>query len=278
VRVPKAGSASLWATTFAYDQHVERLPACPERGGGSRRCLRGGGPDPDLGHDAEDQPTQQVDDFGTTGSTADDEQLSWEYSPTGLETKRTLAKNAGTPTTWTNEQVSTRTYFANGLLKTLTTTDGAATPVTVQDHSLSYEAGGVYVNGNRARDVFTLLGPDAAAPCRASTCTASWGYDARERVLQEVNGTGGVTDFTLDVVGNVSQEKQNGAVARTASCSAQQLASETVSGTTKRYLYDPSGHVDCVTANGWASAACPGAGDGNLLVDYGYDYKNRLAA
>ena len=83
---------------------------------------------------------------------------------------------------------SVRTYFENGLLKTLVNKNGSGT--TIESHTLSYLAGGVYLNANRVSDVFQLKGPDASAPCYAATCTASWSYDARERLTQENAGTG----------------------------------------------------------------------------------------
>jgi hypothetical protein len=59
----------------------------------------------------------------------------------------------------------------------------------------------VHQNGFRAQDMFKLLGPDVGAPCRTTTCTATWSYDARGRVVQEVTGTGitGAITRTLEL-------------------------------------------------------------------------------
>jgi len=81
---------------------------------------------------------------------------------------------------WVDGQFSVRTYFENGLPKTLANRNGAGT--TVEQHALSYLAGGLNLNGNRAPDVLQLKGPVSTAACYAATCTQSWSYDARERV------------------------------------------------------------------------------------------------
>jgi RHS repeat-associated protein len=136
--------------------------------------------------------------------------------------------------------------------------------------------GGVYLNGNRVSDVFQLKGPDGAAACYSATCTASWSYDARDRLVQEVNGTGVTTSFTLDTVGNLTGEVPSTGAATTRTYSGQQLATQTSSGTTVKFLYDAYGNQDCKVKSTYAGTTCPASG-ADLLEDWIYDYKNRLS-
>lgn len=275
VRIPRLGTANYWATAFAYDQHgnvTQLVQNQEETAAGSIVTV---GRTQTIVYDLLDRPTSQVDDFATP-ATADDEQATYTYTPDGLEAGRTLAKPNGTGG-WINEQAATATYYANGLLRTLVTTDGGSPAVTVATHTLSYVANSVYLNGNRAADVFQLRGPDAGAACYATTCTASWEYDARDRLLKEINGTGTTTEYALDAVGNITQEKQNGSVVRTASYEGLRLVSDTVSGVgTKRYLYDSAGDLDCVLWSGGSQTSCPSVVDSYLVTDYLYDTKSRL--
>jgi RHS repeat-associated protein len=176
---------------------------------------------------------------------------------------------------WLDEQSTERSYFENGLLKQLTSKDGAGT--VIEQHTLDYVTGGVYVNGNRVKDVFKLVGPDAAAPCRTATCTATWTYDPRERVTQEVTGTGETRDYTLDTIGNVTSQNLNGSLERSATFSGQQMLSEHVASTTRRFIYDVLGNQDCVTRDTYTGAACPSGGS-DLLEDNIYDHKSRLVS
>ena len=107
--------------------------------------------------------------------------------------------------------------------------------------------------------------------------TASWTYDARERVTSENPGTGSATTFTLDVRGNVTQEV-TGAATTTRTFAGEQLQTEDFSsGQDKRYLYDSLGSTDCVVKLTYAGTSCPAAGHVDLLEDNLYDYKSRLA-
>jgi YD repeat-containing protein len=147
----------------------------------------------------------------------------------------------------------------------------------IEQHTLTYIASGIYLNGNRASDVFQLKGPDAAAACYAATCTASWTYDARDRLSQEVNGSGTTTTFTLDIVGNVTSEAPSGGTTITRTYSGQQLATQSSGGTTTKFLYDALGNQDCKVKSTFAGNSCPATGS-DLLEDWVYDYKNRLTA
>lgn len=177
------------------------------------------------------------------------------------------------------EQKSARSYYDNGQLKRLTSYDGTTTPV--EDHQLAYTAGGTlggnYLNGNKAQDVFKLKRADGNTGCYASACTASWTYDARGRLIQEVTGTGTTTTYSLDGAGNVVGES-DGTTATTRAFvpGSQQLTSVTVGSTTNRFLFDSYGNVDCVVDNSWQATSCPIAGNSALLSDSIYDYDNRL--
>ncbi|MFN0154524.1 MAG: RHS repeat domain-containing protein [Gaiella sp.] len=271
IRVPKTGSADWYSTEFIYDFHgnttVQIQNEVENTGGGTVTAGR----QQTFAYNETDEPVEQIDDYGTAAGT-DDERFRLEWTKQGWEAKRVVEK-AASP--WTVEQDTTLSYYRNGLEKTRVSTDGAPSPVTLESHSIRYIAGGVYLNGNKTSDDFKLVGP-ASAPtsCQTVTCTQSWLYDARERAVLENNGTGTGTEFTLDTVGNVTQEKQNGTVTRSATYSAQQLTTETVGGTTKRFIYDALGNQDCVTPSAY-SGGCPVPGV-NLYTDNLYDYKNRL--
>ena len=98
-----------------------------------------------------------------------------------------------------------------------------------------------------------------------------------------MNGTGTTSDYTLDTIGNVTEEKRNSTTYRTATYSGQRLSTSTASGTTVTYLYDSQGNVDCIVRSSWASSSCPAVATGvtptnELVSDNVYDYKDRLVA
>lgn len=231
-------------------------------------------------YDAANWLSQQFN-RGTTSATSDDERITNTFTATGLESSRVVARDNGSGG-WTTQQTTAWTWFANGKLNVMTTKNGAGE--VVESHTVSYtDTSGIYVNGHRTRDVFTLVGPDTAAPCRTSACTASYTYDARDRLVTEVNGHGATTTYTLDPAGNVTQEAITGDGARTTSYAytGNQLTSATTGTATQRYFYDPHGNVDCVTTSTGTAADCAAPTGGTvsprLLADYSYDYLNRLA-
>ena len=281
VRTPKLGSGNYWASVFSYDQHgnVASLEENREEtsGGATVTAGRVFG----FSYDGADQPLEQTDDFGSAGVDTDDERFSFSFDDAGRLSQRTIEKDTGA--SWATEQIQQSSYYFNGLLKTLVTKDGQGSPVTVASHSLSYIAGGVYVNGNRTQDVFRVKGPDGSAPCGDADCTASWDYDGRERLIREVSGTGTTSEFTLDPQGNVTLEKRNGTIYRTAAYSGQRLSTTTEGSTSLKYLYDAYGNVDCVVLASWVSPTCPAAATGQavaaeLVTDNVYDYRDRLVA
>ena len=124
-------------------------------------------------------------------------------------------------------------------------------------------------------DVWQRRNADSSNTCWTSSCTATWSYDGRGRLKQEVNGAGVTSAFTLDTIGNVTAETATGQPPVVRTFSGQQLTSETVGGTTTSFVYDPSGNVDCEVSGSYTQALCPTSGS-SLKKDYIYDYANRL--
>jgi len=272
IRSPKPGASGTYlATTLAYDLYgnTSQLVDNREENAGGSQTAAGRGHT--YSYNAIDQPATQTDDFATT-STSDDEQLTYTCKQTGALDTQTLKKNSSG--SWVDEQSSVRTYFENGLLKTLTNRNG--TGALIEEHTLSYIKDGVYLNGNRVSDSFYLKGPDSSptVPCYWFACTATWAYDARERVTIENPGTGQTRAFALDVQGNVTQESAGSSTTRT--YSGQQLQTQTQGGVLTRYLYDALGSLDCTVKSAHTGTTCPAGGDTNLIEDNVYDHKSRL--
>lgn len=272
VRSPKLGASGTYlGTTLAYDLHgnTSQLVDNREENAGGSQTAAGRGHT--YSYNAIDQPATQTDDFATT-STSDDEQLTYTYKQTGALDTQTLKKNSSG--SWVDEQSSVRTYFENGLLKTLTNRNG--TGALIEEHTLSYIKDGVYLNGNRVSDSFYLKGPDSSptVPCYWFACTATWAYDARERVTIENPGTGQTRAFALDVQGNVTQESAGSSTIRT--YSGQQLQTQTQGGVLTRFLYDALGSLDCQVKSLHTGTTCPAGGHTNLIEDNVYDHKSRL--
>jgi RHS repeat-associated protein len=272
VRTPKPGvSGTYLATLLTHDLHgntAELTDNREENGSGSQTSA---GRVFDYTYNAVDEAAAQTDDFASAGTT-DDEQLMYTYRPTGELDTQTLQKRPSG--SWVDEQSSVRTYFDNGLLKTLTNRNGAG--AMVSSNTLSYLQGGVYLNGNRSSSVFQLKGPDSSAACYTQTCTQSWTYDARERVRSENPGTGLTMSLMLDVQGNATQETV-GSLKTTRTFAGQQLVSEDFSsGQDTRYIYDSLGNVDCIVKLTYSGTTCPAAGSSDLLEDNVFDYSSRL--
>lgn len=192
--------------------------------------------------------------------------------------------------TWQTKQTTTWDWFANAKLKTLTTKNGAGS--VLESHTVGYtDPTGIYVNGNRTSDTYTLQGPGATA-CAASPCTQTWTYDPRDRLVHHDDGHGTASDYTLDEparqsdplirAGNITTQTDPRNNTRTFRYTGNQLTEvSTASGVTGRYWYDDDGNLDCVTAAAGSQADCspstqttPSA---NLVSDYGYDQLDRLA-
>jgi RHS repeat-associated protein len=273
VRTQKPGATGTWlATRYGYDldgNSSQMVDTAEEDTAGTQTAE---GRLFTYTYNSADELTIQTDNFGTSGSSLDDEQYAFSWTSTGHLDTRTITKANGAG--WTQEQKSTRSYYDDGDLRTLTNYDGNNN--LIEDHALAYISGSVYMNGNQVSDVYKLKNGDGGSICFPTACTATWSYDARDRLTQETDGIGLTTAYTLDAAGNVTQEATTGLPSITRTYSGQQLTSVTQGGTTSRYLYDSSGNVDCVTDGGWTSGTCPAAGNSSLQTDYIYDYANRL--
>ncbi len=272
VRVLKTGSSNWLATLYGYDLHGNRASEEANREETTGGSTVTAGRVSTFAYDQLDRATSQVDDFAT-GGTSDDEQLLYTYTDRDELASQTLQK--GGSGSWATEQSAERTYFDNGLLKTLTNKNAAG--AMIEQHTLDYVTGGVFVNGNRVSDTFQLKGPDAAAACYAATCTATWTYDARDRLTAENTGAGLSTAFTLDVAGNITTETPTPGSAITRTYSGLRLATQTTGTTTVEFLYDGLGNLDCAVKSTYAGGTCPASG-ADLLEDWVYDYKSRLAS
>jgi RHS repeat-associated protein len=250
----------------------------------------------ELSYDGAGWLTQQLD-LGVDSTCKDDTRTATQYWGTGQERQRDLYRAAATcssdPTTWPKKQSTAWTHFDNGLLRTLTTTNGAG--AVTESHQLDYvDANGDYVNGNRTSDHYVLAraeGNTATTCVAASPCDATWTYDARDRLLTWQQRAGKQVSYTLDEAakllgdstvraGNVTTEVDNGQTT-TRRYTGNQLTDATTGGVTAKYWYTPLGSVDCVTTASGTQANCsPGSGatPSNLVADYGYDYLNRLTS
>lgn len=156
-----------------------------------------------------DELTHQTDDSRMPSISADDEQVTYTYTPAGLLNQRTLFKANGSGG-WTQEQSTARTYYDNRLAKGLTTYNGSN--AVVEQHSLGYlDANGIYVDGNRTSDTFTRADPAGqTAACSTSSCTQTWRYDARDRLAYENDGAGNGIEYTLDVANRCLRDVRHG--------------------------------------------------------------------
>jgi RHS repeat-associated protein len=148
--------------------------------------------------------------------------------------------------------------------------------VVQESHDVSYlDAAGHYVNGNQTSDVFRRANPNAGAPCSAATCTESYTYDARDRVVEHRNGGSGVTSYALDPASNVTQEKLTssaGGFVRDFTFKGNQIDTMSEGGASAKYNYD-DGKLDCITSGATAGTCGTGAA---VLQEYSYDYLKRL--
>ncbi|HEX6700013.1 MAG TPA: DNRLRE domain-containing protein [Gaiellaceae bacterium] len=250
-----------------------------------------------FGYDQADRFTSQLDANGA--GCADDRQLTATYLRNSWQTGEVVSKSDGTctPTNWPIKRQTAWTYFQNGRPQTVQSWKGTQTPANlIESHTLDYETGGVYLNGNRTKDTFTLQGPGTAS-CRATSCAATFAYDARDRLTQWVNGLPGTeastTAYTLDATttgvdtleGNVTKEVVTGANARTRDYTyntAGQLKSLTINGVPNQlYFYDSkTGDIRCVTDPGYTASLCDGDGSAKpgLRDWYKFDPLDRMKA
>jgi RHS repeat-associated protein len=220
-------------------------------------------------------------DFGPSVDAVDDQVVETLFTATGKERDRKLFKKDALGNRVLNQQ-TTWEHFANGKLKTLVTKNGAG--ATLESHTVGYEdPAGIYVNGNRTKDTFTLAGPNTSAACRTTPCTATYTYDAQDRLVNENNGHGGVTNYTLDEAGNIKSEavtRSGSTATETFEYSGNRLIRTSGVGAARRYHHDPDGNLDCVTTDTGSPSDCnTPTGQSvspRLLADYHYDYLNRM--
>jgi RHS repeat-associated protein len=230
-------------------------------------------------YDQADWITTQLD-YGQSTGASDDQRITNSYNAVGRQTLRKIEQNNGSGT-WTPKQSTVWDYFANGLLKQLTTrNDAPGAGTVVESHVVDYlDPAGVYVNGNRTKDVYTLRpNSGSTSPCYPSSCSATYTYDPRDRLVNSNDGHGGTTAYTLDGAGNILTETVNGA-SKTYTYTGNQLQQVTSGGATAKYWYDDAGRLACVTTSAGSSADCapPLQPSSALLADYSYDYLDRLA-
>lgn len=244
-----------------------------------------------LGYDQADRFTSQFD--ANAVGCADDRQLTVSYLRNGWKAAEIVRAGDGgcDPTTWPIKRQTAWMYFSNGRLQTLQSWKGAQSAAnSVESRTLEYESNGVYLNGSRTKDSFTLQGP-GTAPCRTPACVAVLTYDARERLTQWANGLPGsdasTTTYTLDpdtagvdtLDGNVVKEVVTGAGARTRDYTyspAGQVQVLAVNGTpSQRYFWDKkSGNIGCVTDAGYTDDTC--SVQAGLRDWYAFDALDRL--
>jgi len=237
-------------------------------------------------YDSANLLTQQID------STLNQRVLN-SFTKIGLESNREIDKSNGSGG-WTPLQTTSWGYFANGKLSTLSTVNGSGT--TIESHAVSYldtnpnfaNTYGVYVDGNRTQDQYSLrLGGGASSPCTTtSPCPTTYVYDPRDRLVQNNDGHGDRTSYTLDGAGNIQSQVQTTATGTTTVSNTydpnnlNQLQQSVSGGLTLKYWYDSLGRQQCVTDAGGSQANCNPSqnttASSDLLQDYTYDYLDRL--
>ncbi len=286
VRQKKKAEANYRFTTYGYDLNSNvdnRQDDGEETEGGA---LVKAGRRHRFDYDEGDRMRTQ-EDFGVNGdSAADDQRITNLFAPTGWQTQRKIEANNGSGV-WSVLQTTNWTHFANGKLKTLSTTNGANT--VIESHTVGYDdPAGRYVNGNRTTDAFTLRGPESTAPCYSTTCTTAFTYDARERLTKQElkNSAGSVlnsTTYVINDAGSIEEEAfLRGGVTtkRNMAYLGDRLNTVSEGGKTQNHFYDPAGNLDCITTSAGTLADCNTATglaiSPKLLADYGYDYLDRL--
>jgi RHS repeat-associated protein len=267
----------------SFDAHGNPLTRTDDAGSANERFHN-------FVHDDDDRLAQDFDD-GLPGC-SDDQVLETAYLSTGWVSREAIRKRPATceQSNWPTRQVTTYDYFRSGDLEKQEIFKGIETDPTnlVESHTLSYVSDqGVYVNGHRLKDVFKLVGPGGGA-CATTACTATYAYDARERLVSWANGLPAGPNqtsiaYTLDhdtaavdtLAGNVTREQvtvngQAQPLKEYAYSPAGQLQTLTVGGTlTERYFYK-RGNLDCVTAPNWSNC------NGDTLESYSWDALDRL--
>ena len=233
-------------------------------------------------YDGADWITTQFD-YGSGSPSApgpDAQRTLNTFTPIGLEASREIDKTNGSGG-WTPKQTTTWDYFANGKLNHLTTTVPGQTQA-IEQHTVSYlDPSGIYNDGNRTQDVFSLKpGGSTSSPCYPGTCTTSYTYDPRDRLVGQDDHRGSATTYQLDATGNIQAEILNGTTTvKSYVYQGTQLQQVTAGTQISKYQYDDLGRLHCVTTSAGSAADCGSGttGTANLLADYEYDYLDRLS-
>jgi RHS repeat-associated protein len=230
-----------------------------------------------------DQANWLIDEYDTGNtivgtSHTPQQRILEQFTPNGMEARREVDKVVGGA--FAMQQVTAWSYYANDKLQSLTTT-GTGQSQPLEQHTVGYlDPGGIYVNGNRTTDSFTLKpGTAASGACYPTACNASYTYDPRDRLTSQNDGRGTLTNYDLDPSGNIQDEKVNGNLTKQYAYQGSQLQQVTAAGMTSNYWYDVVGRLHCVTTAAGTAADCSTAASGassNLLADYEYDYMDRL--
>jgi RHS repeat-associated protein len=224
------------------------------------------------------------------------------FWPIGLEKSREIDQSNGSGG-WNLTQQTSWSYFANGKLSGLATVVPSKAPcqapcsatTTIENHTVSYldtnpnyaNTAGVYVDGNRTQDVYSLRpGSGGSSNCFPGSCTATYSYDPQDRLVGTNDGHGNTTTYMLDGPGNIHQQTTVNASGTTTinnfyDPNNVNHLQKSVNGTqTLLYWYDDLGRQQCVTDANGSQANC-GPSDNtpastDLISDNRYDYLDRL--
>jgi YD repeat-containing protein len=240
-------------------------------------------------HDRGDRLDTHTDHGEQRTAASDDRLITTTWTPTGLLDVRRIRKWDGSGF-GDHKQMTDRDWSENGLLTSLKTykSDGAGGDSDLREsHALTYtDSNGVYLNGHKTKDIFRLKGPND--DCTASDCTATFLYDARDRLVEEHRGHGTTPGrrYTLSPSGNVEYERHLNSddnVVRTerSHYDGSKLAMQEVVGSTIKswYFYDCFGNLDVVRTQAHQAAreSCSVKPEnGEVVADYKYDDFDRL--
>jgi RHS repeat-associated protein len=224
----------------------------------------------------------------STANTSNDRLTTYSFFKNGLPKMRKLVRG----TAGDLVQQMDWTHYANGLVKTQTTTvpNTVASPATrvAESHDISYvddTQNARFHNGHALKDVYTLDSANTAAPCRTASCTTTYAYDGQERLTSETRTRGGspvTTSYTLNAAGSIKQKTRGSAVEEFDYDGPRVLWSK-VNGDTTYYGYDSLGRMRCAQdeaepkPNDCHKTHTVGESDvSGLLEYYHFDSQDRL--